>query len=533
MTAYKKLPLYLMSLLSFVSGCKNSNTPAKKQSQSLQLYLQNEPMSLDPRIGGTRNAQAVVRELFEPLMRINKEGVPVPAMAEHVEVSADGLTYRFFLKNSLWSTGEPVTAYDFEYAWKSILSPQFPSNYAFAFYQIKGAKEAKNGKIALDAVGIKAIDDKTLEVVLDYPAPYFLELTANALYSPVHKKIVEKDADWNRNAGPQFATNGPFTLASWKHQSEIKLEKNKLYRESNLIAINAISFSIIEDPQTALDLFNNKELDWVGEPFGSLPLEAMSSLKQQKMLETIDVGGVHWIETNTKNPLLSSLKIRKALAMAINRQDLTDNLLQGGETPIYSMLPKILSQNEKPLFKDNASNDASILFQEGLQELGLTAQTMPPLIISSTADPREKAVASSIQQQLAQALNIPVSVNICDQNTLFSKTVSGDYQMALSWWFTWYQDPIYNLALMRYTDNGMNGTGWENKRYNELLDLSNYELDPLKRKMLLAEAEEILMQEMPLIPLYNHTYKFCRNPQLKGTYLTPVGMLDLKEAVFE
>ncbi|MDB6081274.1 MAG: peptide transporter substrate-binding protein [Chlamydiia bacterium] len=507
-------------------SCKNSSSTTK--NAELRTYLQGEPLSLDPRIGGTRSCQVFLRQLFEGLTRIAQDGTPTLAAAESVDISPDGKTYTFHLKKNLWSNGEEVTANDFEYAWKSILSPNFPSNYSYAFHLIKGARDAKTGKLSLNDVGIKAIDDRTLVVELNHPAPYFLELTANPLYSPVCKRVVEAKPDWSKQAGNEYVSNGPFTLTSWKHQAEFTLTKNPFYRDKDAVNVDSIHVAIIDDPQRALGLFEKGEIDIVGEPFGPLPLEAITDLVKQNKLTTQQVGGLYWLEVNTAQPLLSSAKIRTALAAAINRDEITRHLLQGGEKPSFTILPETLTSLKKPTFQDNDQKTAILLFNEGLQELGLTKETMPPLTITCWSDAREKAIASAIQQQWSQTLSIPVAITTCDWNTFFKKVSDSDYQIAGASWYTWYQDPIYNLEFMKYKAGGLNGTGWESPQYAALLDASDMANNKESRALALAQAEEIIMQDMPIIPLFSQTYKYMNSSKVQGFYLTPVGQLELK-----
>ena len=506
-------------------------------NKTLRLYLQSEPLSLDPRIGGTRSSQVFIRDLFEGLMRIGISGKPEFAVAKSVDISADGCTYCFHLQDSFWSTGERVTAFDFEYAWKSVLNPQFPSSYSYAFSLIKGARKAKLGEISLNDVGINAIDENTLQVTLNHPAPYFLELVANPLYSPVCKKVCENNLDWSKNGGTSFVSNGPFTLASWKHQAQFELCKNNFYGDKKQVQIDRIYVAIIDDPQTALNLFEKGELDMAGEPFGTITLDAIPKLAKTNQLNTKQIDALYWLEVNTQNKLLSNLKIRKALALAINRKEITDELLQAGEKPAFSILPKNLTLAKEPLFQDNDLVNAQRLFQEGLQELRFEKEFNPfpsaPLTITYWADPKEKAIATVIANEWSKAFGIEVYLASCDWATFFKKIGSSDYQIATASWFTWYEDPIYNMEFMKYRSSGLNGTNWENERYIELLDLADHELDPEKRSDFLAQAERLIIDEMPIIPVFSQTYKYLKNPRLQGIYLSPVGMLELKNAHFE
>ncbi len=529
------LPTALTIIALSISSCSNQdhgNTHNAKVSE-LKVYLASEPLSLDPRIGGDRRSQMMIRELFEGLTRIGTDGKPYLAAAEKVEISQDGLTYRFSLRDGKWSSGDPVTAHDFEYAWKSILDPKFPSGFAYAFTFIKGAQGAKTGAVPLDDVGIRALDDHTLLVELVHPAPYFLELAANPLYAPVSKKAAVANPNWAKNGGTSFVCNGPFILDEWKHQQEVKLKKNPLYARAEAITLDSISAPIIEEPQTALNMFEKGDIDWVGEPFGNLPLEAIPQLKQLNQLEMRSVGGMFWFQVNTNNQLLSNKSIRQALAIALNRKELTEHLLQGGEQSAFSILPSTLTMQETPAFKDHDIQEARRLFQKGLSELGIDSNKLPVIQLSHWQEPREKAIASAVQQQWQNTLGVKITLTSCDWNTYLKKIIASDFDIAGLNWYSWYQDPIYNLESIKFKTSGLNGTGWEHPDYITYLENADKEVDINKRLEWLQKAEALLTNEMPLIPVYGHTYKFAKKPYVKGEYLSPVGQLELKDITIE
>ena len=202
--------LIMMFMLSFTSPfCLASEPPF---NTTARLYVSTDPVSLDPRVGGDRKSQLLIRELFEGLTRVGPTGAIELALASSYTVSPDGLIYTFTLRPSCWSNGAHVTAHDFVYAWKSVLNPTFQTSFAYGFFAIKNAKSARFGKASLEEVGIRALDEETLEVTLEHPAPYFLELTSNPLYSPLYKPAVEKDEHWAAKVGNEYVCNGPFIL---------------------------------------------------------------------------------------------------------------------------------------------------------------------------------------------------------------------------------------------------------------------------------------------------------------------------------
>lgn len=516
----------LLPLSVFLSSCSSEKT--NKQTQSFNLYLQADPFSLDPRIGGDRRSQILIRELFEGLYRLDASGRVVPALAKRTEISDDGLTYRFTLHESRWSNGSPVTAEDFEFAWKSLLDPHFATPYTYAFFLIKNAKEARFGNCSLDEVGIRAISPSVLEVELEHPAPYFLELTSNPLFSPICASVAKANPQWAKESVTTYVSNGPFILKERALKSHIIVEKNPAYWRHDEATPERLHFCIIEDLQTAYNMFERRDLDWLGDPCGNIAVETLAPLEKSNLLQKRQVGGLYWYTVNVATPHLRSAKMRLALAHAINRQALCQYLLQGGEVPAYSFLPAHLTQLSTPTFSDNRPDIARQLFDEALVEMGYTRETFPKIVISHWSDARDKMTAQTIQQQIKEALQIDVELECSDWSSYLKKVSSGDYQLAGFAWYSWYSDPMYNLEHVKLKNSGLNGTQWEDQEYISLLNQADKTLDPALRGALLAKAEQRALQELPLIPIYYQTYKYAKQPGIKGESLSPLGLLEFK-----
>ncbi len=236
--------------------------------QSLRLSLPTISLSLDPRIGGDEHSRRVLRLLFEGLTRIGKDGFPEPALAEKIEISEDKKTYCFTLRTSFWNNGDKVTAHDFAYAWKKVLSPSFSSAFAHLFYPIKNAKAIKEAKIGIEDIGIKVLDENTLKVELEHPCPYFLELTAHSLYSPVHSRIDALCPHWASQDGELYICNGPFQLKKNHAEECYELIKNRFYWDLPQIKLDRILIVQANVP-TAFQLFKNGQIDWLGRPLQS------------------------------------------------------------------------------------------------------------------------------------------------------------------------------------------------------------------------------------------------------------------------
>ncbi len=527
----KNIWLHICVILMSISmiACKKQQNLTSDKSTAY-LYLQADPFSLDPRIGGDRRSQIITRELFEGLTRIGKDGSTQLALAEKYSISSDGCVYTFTLHPSQWSNGDPVTAHDFVYAWKSLIDPEFITPFSYAFYIIKNAKKAHMKECSIDEIGLRAVNDLTLEITLEHPAPYFIELASNPLYCPIHQKTVEANPHWSQGcAKDTYISNGPFIIKERVLKSHITLEKNPNYwNKKDSPKINNIHFAIIEDNLTAYNMFKSNQLDWFGEPFGGIPLETVHELIKTGELQKYHRGGVYWYVISTIKPHLSSSKIRKAFAYALNRHDITEHLLQGGETPAFSFIPKEMSMIKKPLFEDNNIQKARELFYEGLKEIGLTQETYPTLTIDHWAESRDRMLAETVQEQLQKTLGIRVKLQSNDWPTYFKKVTSGDLEMGGFGWYPWFYDPMYNLEYLKFRSSGINGSQWESKKYIALLDAADSTQDPIQRDKAMREAEMLVLEQLPIIPVFYQTYKYTKNPKMKGEVLSRIGLMELK-----
>jgi oligopeptide transport system substrate-binding protein len=523
-----KLAPLLLSLAALlgITAC-TGKTESKK---TVRLYLQAEPISLDPRKGGDRRTQVLTRELFEGLTRIGKNGHPELAIADSVTISEDKKIYTFHLRPALWSNGQEVSAHDFVFAWRGALDPSLGTAFCYAFFVLKNGKKAHSNECSLEEVGVRAINSKTLEVTLEHPTPYFLELAANPLFSPLCKKATKDVLNWTTAVFPEYVTNGPFILKEHVLKSHIVLERNPSYWDKEGVGSEKLSFAIVDDPTTAYSLFQNNELDWYGDPCGLIPLEIISET-QSKLIKK-NVGGLYWLVTCTEKPYLASAKIRQAIASAINRQEIVQ-FIHGGEEPAMSILPPFLSMLNAPPFQDGSVQEAQKLFREGCSEIGCTPETYPTLHITHWAEPVSTVIAQALQQQLEKALGIHVTLVPTDWGTYMKKVPAGDMDIATAPWYSWVEDPMFNLDYLKFRKNGINGTCWQNEEYIYHLNEADRTIDPVQRQDHMRKAEQIAMQQLPLIPVYYITYKYLKAPNLAGEVISSVGAVEFKRLRFE
>lgn len=469
-------------------------------------------VSLDPRIGGMIESSVFIKFLFEGLMRRDEEGHSEPAVAESYQVSENQLRYTFKLRETYWSDGSPLVAYDFEYAWKKILSPHFSTPFSSLFYPIKNAQKAKNGSIEMDAVGVKAVDDRTLIVDLEYQAPYFIELTAHTLYSPVHHKIDQMHPNWSSMSGEHFICNGPFRLKKQHPIYTHEMERNPYYWKSKSIYFDRVVVNSTKK-KTCLDMFERSEVDYIGPPFqsfedcyGKLEADHAFSYPCDKLL---------WISLNTERFPFTNVNMRRALAASIQRKDLVNDYASAGENA-FTILPRSITQHyHSDILIQEDQEKARNYFQKALEELQVTLQDIPEIVLSFPKEGSERVqLAESIAHQWEVTLGIQCEIEYYDWVDLFDRMTSGQYQAGFIKWYSWFKDPIYTLNAFKNRGEGVNFSSWENADFQALLKLSFEERSPQKRLEYLSQAEEILTSESPVIPLFYDNHCFYKNPQL-------------------
>lgn len=535
------LMLIFSLVLSACGGFSGGSGGGKKDTKgqtSLNINIKTEPFSLHPGLANDSVSGGVIRQIYEGLTRVNSKGEPEEGMASKIETSKDGKTYTFTIRDGAkWSNGDPVTAQDFEYAWKWALDPNNESQYAYQLYYIKGAEAANTGKGKLDDVGVKAVNDKTLKVELNNPTPYFTQLTSFYTYMPVNKKIAEKHKNWNTNAGENYVSNGPFKMTAWKHSGSITLEKNDQYWDKDSVKLKKINMVMIINNNTELKKFQAGELDWAGMPLGQLPTESLPTLKKDGSLHVEPIAGVYWYKFNTEAKPLNNVNIRKALAYAIDRSSIVKNVTQGEQIPAMAAVPpsmKGFKDNTKGYFKDNDVKSAKEFLNKGLKELGVkNASDLPAIKLSYNRDDAHAKIAQAVQEMWKKNLGVKVELDNSEWNVYIDKLHSQDYQIARMGWLADFNDAINFLEMFRDKEGGNNDTGWEDPEFKKLLNQSQLEMDPDKRIEELKKAEKIFIDAMPVVPVYFYTDPWVQDKNLKNVILTGTGEVYFRNASFE
>lgn len=514
---------------------EQSDTPQYADNQELRVNILSEPPSLDPATATDTTSSAVLKAVFEGLTRGTPDGEYVPAQAEDIQVSDDGLTYTVTLRDDIqWSNGDPVTAEDFEYAWKHVLDPETAdTDYAYQLYVIKNAEAVKSDDKPLDALGVEVLSEKELEITLENPTPYFMELLAFPTYFPVNKEVAEEHPKWYTDAGPNYVTNGAFTLEKWEHKDQITMKKNEDYWDAENVHLETIQMFMIDDGNTELSMFENGELDWAGAPTGSLPLAATDALKQSGELTIHPIAGVYYLSFNIEAEPFTNKKVRKAFSLAMNRQALIDNVLKRGQLPAMALVPpSIWEENEEGYYDDNNVERAKQLLEEGLDELGWSKDELNDVTLSYNKEGENGKIMQAVQEMWNKAFDISLKMDNAEWKVYLDKLSEGNYQVGRMGWLGDFNDAINFLEIFR-TVGGNNYTNWEDEEFKKLLDESAEQTDPAERKETLKKAEDIFMEARPIAPLYFYTHTWVKADYLKDVYIDGLGNVDYKWAYIE
>lgn len=527
--------LLLFILLSFLPSCQlEQDTISLPSQNTLRLNLYTEPPTLDPRRSSDTTSSTVLQMLFEGLTRIEENEHPSLAMAQSVDISEDGTKYTFKLRDALWSNGQKVTAHDFLFSWKWSISPKHPAELAHLLYVIKNAKKIKEGVLPENTLGVKVIDDETLEVQLEHPAPYFLELLARPVFFPLLKNHTQSNPNWAIDHGPNYVGNGPFVLKEWRHHDTIVLDKSTTYWDKEVVQLESIRLYMVEDSNTELNMFYDGEIDYVGKPISvGPPTDAIPALRKRNELLISPFSATYFLFLNTDHPILSNLNIRKALAFAIDRHGITEHITQAGEIPALRFIPESSSGTSTPLIQDNDALKAKQYLQKGLQELNIKFSEFPILTFSYNTNEAHHKIAQAIQQQWRNNLGIRVRLENLEWKVYLSKLRTQDFEIGRLSWLADFNDPLAFLELFEESEIDLNSSGWEDPEFQKLLLQARSTLDHQKRSDLLSQAEEILMDEVPAIPLFFLTNSYLKSNLLHGETLSITGTIEFKKAYFK
>lgn len=493
-------------------------------AKTISLNAGMEPTGLNTLTSTYSIEFALFKHMYENLVTLDDDDNTAPGAAESWDYDEDTLTYTFHLrKDGVWTNGDPVTAKDFEFAWSQALNPDVASDYAYFLYFIKNAEKYFNGEVAWDEVGVKVVDDYTLEVTMEQPTPYALFLFSFGTLAPINQRFYEAvGADLYSTEAQYFCTNGPFALTEWSHNDKIVMQKNDAWHGAADVEVEEIDWKIITDANAALSSFLAGDLDMVGLGTGELIKQAEAA---GATIQSYTDGTSFYIYFNNNDQYLSNVNLRRALFNAIDEQKEIDTVWQNDNEPMTSFTAPGVSATDGTSFAGKVgelyapSRDqekAKEYLATALSELGCTVDELSAHLSIDCGDSATSiAEASFYQEQWRQVLGIEVTVNsmITKQGSQNRKT--GNYVMSITGWGPDYNDPNTFLD-MWVTDGGNNQTGFSNERYDELIDLAAKETDLEKRESYFIECEQIIADQLPIGPAYWRAPSYACSDKIKG-----------------
>ncbi len=534
--------------ISVLTGCGSSNnsgttgTSSSAGAQEITFNLGTDIKTLDPALNQAVDSGILIANLFEGLYKLDENQKAIPGIAESCDVSDDGIVYTFHLrKDAKWTNGNPVTAGDFEYAWKRVMNPDTAAEYAYQMEYIKGAAEYTAGTGSADEVGVKALDDNTLEVTLTSPCAYFLELTSFPCYFPVEQKTVEGNEQW-ANSTESYISNGPFKLADYKIKDQIILEKNENYYGKDSVKLDKVNVKFVADETSAWASYTTGQFDMVYVVPQSEIQKAVEDGTAQiypflsNLYLSINMtDSVQGIDPEAAKAL-SDPKVRKAMNLAIDRDSLVENVKKGGQIAANGFVPTGITGPDGEDFaskeyfpsKGNVEEAKKLLSEAGYPD----GQGFPSVVLLYNPEKGNGPVMQAIQDMWKTNLGIDVQLQSQEWKVFIATRNDKNYEVARDGWGADYVDPMTFLDIFQST-SGQNNTGYNNPEYDKVIAEARAEQDASKRFELLRQAEDMLMEDMPVIPLYYDTVPMGVKSYVKGLNVSPLGYIYFDKAYIE
>jgi peptide/nickel transport system substrate-binding protein/oligopeptide transport system substrate-binding protein len=538
----RKMALFLVIVFVFstmaLSACstkkagtntdKNGTTGTKTEKQ-LAVEIGPDPETIDPALNSAVDGGNMILYTHECLLTIDQKNQIAPGQAESYDVSDDGLTWTFHLRDGLkWSDGSPLTAKDFVYSWKRVCDPLVAAPYAeTVLSMVKGYDEAIKGN--LDALGVTAPDDKTFVVELSKNCPYFASIAAFATLSPVQQATIEANGDAWATQAQTYIGNGSFYISEWVPGSHIIMKKNPNYWNAGAIKLDSIKFVLMEDTNASYSAYKSGEVQMIKD----VPTEEIPSLTGNSEFHIEPIIGTYYISLNDSiEPFKNSL-VRKALSLAIDREYVASTLMQGTYTPASNFMGPGWLDTDGSSFMEKANGGKPYIdtknFKANLEEAKkLLADAgypggkgFPTITYSTNEAGYHKVVAEYLQQAWAE-LGITLDVEIVEWSSFTPMRRAGEYQSSRNGWVGDYSDPSNMLDVMVST-NGNNDGKYNNPDYDAAMEASRNTTDPVERSKQLHKAEDILMEDAACIPLAYYNDFYLQSSKITGSWHSPYG----------
>ena len=532
MKKYVSLLLCFLMIFS-LSGCGgNSKEDTSTYTYSSELDIKN----LDSSDADDQCSLRAIHAVIDGLMKTDKKGNITYGIAKSEEVSEDGLTHTYKLrKDAKWVNGDPVTANDFVYAWHRIFKNKGNYYYMFAdgIASIQGAQELSDKIDAgeeltdddLNSMGVKALDDYTLEVKTTVRVSFLDELLAFPPFYPINEKFAEKQGNKYGKSAKTILGNGAFTMTNWEPGSVAEFEKNESYYDQKHVKLNKLVMKLVQEPKVAAQSFEAGETD-----YALINSDLVDKYKDDEAFKQVYDGFLFYISVNFQNSDLANLNVRKAISLAINREDLCENVLKDGSQAAKGFVPSGLSISpEGKDFRDEAATytsydkkAAQAALDEGLKELGKSEITLR-LTYGTDESPMD-VFATYLQNAFSSLKGLKIEmVATTKQDRIYNKQKNGDFDLSVTRWGPDYGDPTTYLTLA-LTDNNNNYGHWSNAEYDSIMGKVNSETDANARWQLMIDAEKILCEDLGYIPVFEKGTATLQNTKVKNLGIKPVGV---------
>lgn len=490
-----------------------------------------DPPTIDPQKNFAQRAELIALNLHEGLVTTDETMTPVPGVAERWEISKDGLVYTFYLrKNAKWQDGKNVVADDFYYAWQRAIQPKTDSKHVNLVFFIKNAEDIFKGKKQPSELGVKVINDNTIQVTLSSPIPYMLQTFAHGVFFPMRKDVVEANPDsWAQKPSTSMG-NGPFYLKEYSMNQRIILAKNEYYWNKNRVKVDEIHFVTIPDNSTTLAAFNAGEIDG----FDNIPASEIPRL----MMETDEIKVEPQVRTlyyayNVKAEPFTDRRVRQALSLAINKKELAENVMKVGRKGATGYVPTGLYAEGEDFRK--AGGDLGITVtgdvpkaRKLLAEAGYPEGKGWPADVKITMSSGYRSAMEAIQEMWKKNLGISVKIETVESKVLADRRTTGKFQISVGGWSAQIFHPIYFLEQIT-SDGGSNYPQYNNPEYDKLIEQSKMEPDPKKVLEILHKAEQLgFGTDFALVPLYYETNYVMIKNGVTGWYTDPIGRVHIK-----
>jgi oligopeptide transport system substrate-binding protein len=509
-----------IAFVAFLGACKSA--PQSGGASHFRVNLGTEPPSLDWSLATDHVSFNVIANLMVGLTEFDKDLKPAPVIAKSWDFLEGGKKIVFHLRDDVqWTDGKKVRAQEFEYSWKRLLNPKTASQYAYILFDIANAQEYAEGKIKdASAIGVQAQDDQTLVVTLRHPASYFLAITTFEVTYPQRQDIIEKfDTRWTEPGN--IVTNGPFRLASWKHENEIELRANAHYFRGKP-SIESVTMYMVNEKTTAVTLFEQGNLDFMDD-HSIPPLDKPRLAKMPGYKLVPQLRGEYYSFAVDRKPF-DNPKLRKAFALAIDRE-VFPKILQGGQTPATSWIPPgMLAHNPEIGLKFNPAEARRLLSEAGYPD----GKGLPSIVLGYNTDEEKKLVAEAIQSMWQKHLGVVVRIENQEWKVFLKKLQNDPFPVFRSGWGADYPDPDNFMKL--FTSNSGNNHGrWKNTRYDQLLEIAARELDAKKRGKIYDDAQKLLTEiDVAIVPLYWKAESTILSPKFTGLEYNSMARMDLR-----